>query len=541
MCAMNLRFALPDYATGLTVETRPAEARRWLGNLPVLNTAETSQMLFKALSAMNRTALDDDQRLKLLELYRQPIRAVCIESKKHYIGLPLPLPEQTKLLILRVRQFQEEMAYGYKRIVQNTMLKPKLSGSEKTDLAEAIQRAIYYQTQMLATSFELYAPSAEGTWHETHQLYRYAEIEGIAELPVKDELNDTVPHSSISHAYKQALLLDFCDPYHLPARMLENIRRYLDRWAPLAQLSLAVAALRPDCQFLINLATDRAGVSNIESQPITTEAQYRLLTTVDLAQIMHQQLNALQNGLPVDPDGLEKNFYANQGQEMLMRLLTSWGVNPKRHFTRSAKHDVQFEVATGIDAINFFVNGSLEFVCSTAEVGPPPRRTSISGTDGNIHSHVARWQSTPWNMLDESAGGFSLGKTGPVTEKMRVGDLIATHPRGQNTPWSIGVVRWVRSTGPNDIELGAQRLAPSAEALAILPADEQNGEFKMALHLPEIKALRQRETLITPRGMFKPQRLLILDNASRTRQIRATRLINVTGSFEQFQFEMEGK
>ena len=129
-----------------------------------------------------------------------------------------------------------------------------------------------------------------------------------------------------------------------------------------------------------------------------------------------------------------------------------------------------------------------------------------------------------------------MHKSDAQREQVRVGDLIATRAPQQQAHWSISVVRWVRSAGPGDIEFGAQRLAPSAEAIAILPAATGNGEIKMALLLPEVKALRQASTLITPRGMFAPGRQLILDNGYRTYPIRATKLMNVTGSFEQFQF-----
>ena len=59
------------------------------------------------------------------------------------------------------------------------------------------------------------------------------------------------------------------------------------------------------------------------------------------------------------------------------------------------------------------------------------------------------------------------------------------------------------------------------------------------MRLPEVPALRQAPTLIAPRGLFKPHRVLILDNGYRTHRIHATKLMNVTGSFEQFQFAMD--
>ena len=537
---MDLRFALPDITHGTLAESRPTQVKRWLADLPMLNVAEASQRLFKAVSALNRSVVEDHVRGKLMDLYRSPVKAICAEAGKLYIGLPLPLPEKNKLVVERVCQFQTEMAYGYKRMVlQAATRQGKLSSAEKDELAFAIQRTIYYLMQVLAKSFELYAPGPAGTWHEIHQLYRYAEIEGVTEIPVADELNGTLPKSSVSHVYKQALLLDFCDPYHLSVRMLEKIRRYLDRWAGRAHIGMAVAALRPDCQFLINLSNDRAGVVNIESQPITTEAQYRLLTTVDLTQLMHQQLSVLQTGSSPDPDGLERDFFANQGKEMLMRLITSWGLNPKRYFPRNSHQSRQLDVATGIDTINFFVNGAAEFKCSTNEVGPQPRHAQISGTSGNAPVNQRVWQSVIWDLMDEGAGGFSLRKSDPHLEKVRVGDLIATKAPHQQGPWNIAAVRWVRSAGPHDIDLGAQRLAPGGGAVALLPADTPQGEFRKALLLPEVLALRLASTLIAPRGLFRPQRVLILDNGYRTHQIRATKLMNVTGSFEQFQFTMD--
>ena len=536
---MDLRFALPDITHGTPTESRPNQLKRWLADLPMLNVAEASQMLFRAISVLNRSEVEDRVRGKLMDLYRPPVRAICAEAGKLYIGLPLPLPEKNKLVVERVCQFQTEMAYGYKRMVSQAARKAKLSGAEKEDLAFAIQRALYYLMQVLAKSFELYASSPAGTWYEIHQLYRYAEIEGITEMPVADELNGTLPKSSISHVYKQALLLDFCDPYHLSVRMLEKIRRYLDRWASHTHISMAVAALRPDCQFLINLNNDRAGVVNIESQPITTEARYRLLTTVDLTQVMHQQLAALQMGPSPDPEGLEQDFFANQGEEMLLRLISSWGLNPKRYFPRSIHQDRYLDVATGIDAINFFVNGATEFNRSTHEVGPQPRRTQIGGTLGLAAANQRVWQSVVWNLVDESAGGFSLRKSDPHLEKIRVGDLIATKAPHQNSPWNIAVVRWVRSTGPHDIDLGAQRLAPGGEAVALLPVDAVNGEYIKALLLPEVAALRQTPTLIAPRGLFKPHRALVLDNGYCTHPIHVTKLINVTATFEQFRFSMD--
>lgn len=542
MSAMHLRLSLPPRTDtpNAAIETRPAEIERWVARLPILNVAETTGLLNRQLMGMNRIALDDRQRLKLLELFRAPVTTVTRELEKHYTGLPLPLPDRAVHIANQVKLLQTEMAYGYKLVVYNSTALAKLENSDKATLLVAIHRAIRYLTEALFRSYELYSPPPEGTWYEIHQLYRYAELLGIAETPLEDGLNNTVAQTSIGHAYKQALLLDFSDPYHQPMRMLARIYRYLDRHASLAQLSPGVAALKSHCQFLINLDNDRAGAVNSEASPITTEVRYRLLNTTELARVIHQQLLVLNSGQQPDPDGLEKDFFAHFGRDLLMRMLQAWGINPKRLFARSPRENRRADIVFGVDAVNFFVNGGERFQPSTNEVGPQPRRGAIGPAAGSPNP-VQQAEGVPatavWELIDESAGGYALAKAVPHSEPVRVGDLLASRQLDNGGTWEIGVVRWVRTGNTDTIELGIQRLSPAASAVAILPLEDGRERYQLALALPDVKPMKQPATLITARGFFKPQRVLYLDNGFRTRQIRAVKLIELSNAFERFQYE----
>ena len=458
---------------------------------------------------------------------------------KSYIGLPLPLSEKARQTSAQVRQLQTEMGLGYKLIAFNSTALVKLDHTERSVVSLAVHRAIRYLTGLLFHSYELYTQPPEGTWFEIHQLYRYAELLGISDHPLEDKLNGTLAQVSISHAYKQALLLDFSDPYHLPARMLAKIYRYLDRWASTAQLSPGVADLKSHCQFLINLDHDRAGAVNTETSPITTEVRYRLLNTTDLARIIHQQLLIVQSGQQPVADGLETDFYAHLAHDMLVRLISAWGVNPKRVFARSPRANRQSHAAIGIDAINYFVNGGY-FTPSSNEVGPPPRRSALGpGSDPakRVFSQATAPASTLWELTDESAGGYALAKSSGQAEPVRVGDLLASRTDG-NIAWEIGIVRWVRTTGTDSIEIGVQRLAPRATAVAILLPEDPQDRPSLALDLPEVHAMKQPKTLIAQRGFHKPGRILFLDNGFRLQKIRVTALVELSGSFERFQYQI---
>jgi len=537
---MHLRLSLPARTDihDSNIETRPAELERWLKNLPLLNLAESTQLLTRQLAGLNRLTLDDKTRLRLLEALRGSIQHISQALQKTYIGLPLPLPDKARLTVIQVRELHTEMAYGYKLIALNSTAVPKLDHAHLAVVSLAIHRAIRYLTELLFRCYELYGPPPEGVWQEIHQLYRYAEILGVSDAALDDKLNNALPRVSINHAYKQALLLDFSDPYHLPTFLLAKIYRYLDRWAGLAQLSPGVAALKSHCQFLINLDHDRAGAVNTETSAITTEVRYRLLNTTELARVVHQQLMVLQSGQQPDPDGLEKDFFANLGQDMLLRLINAWGVNPKRVFTRSPRSNRRLQVTLGIDAINFHINGE-HFTPSTSEVGPQPRRTALgpgNGTPNRIAQSDALPSITTWDLTDESAGGYALAKSGEQGEMVRVGDLLASRLENEGG-WEIGIVRWVRTSGMDNIEIGIQRLSPGASAVAVMPVEDAQVNFHLALALPAVHAMKQPATLLTPRGFFKTGRVLSLDNSYHTRQIKATKLVELSGSFERFQYE----
>ncbi|MEK7666764.1 MAG: hypothetical protein AAB406_03740 [Pseudomonadota bacterium] len=539
---MHLRLSLPPRADthDTNIEVRPAELERWLKSLPLLNVAESTQLLTRQLVGLNRMAVDDKLRLRLLESLRAPIQHVSQALQKTYIGLPLPLTDKARQTVVQVRQLHTEMAFGYKLIAFNSTAIPKLDQAQTSMVGMAIHRAIRYLTELLFRSYELYGPPPEGVWYEIHQLYRYAELLGNTDAPLDDKLNNTLPQVSINHAYKQALLLDFSDPYHLPAFLLAKIYRYLDRWAGIAQLSPGVAALKSHCQFLINLDHDRAGAVNTETSAITTEVRYRLLNTTELARVVHQQLMVIQAGQQPDPEGLEKDFFTNLGHDMLLRLISAWGVNPKRVYTRSPRSNRRSRVTIGIDAINFHINGE-RFAPSTSEVGPQPRRTALgpgSGTPNRVTQPDVFPASALWELTDESAGGYALAKSGTHAETVRVGDLLANRPDSGDSGWEIGIVRWVRTTGADNIEIGVQRVSPGAAAVAIMPLEDSQERYYLALALPEVHAMKQPATLLTPRGFFKSGRILYLDNSCRTRQIKAVKLVELSGSFERFQYEM---
>jgi hypothetical protein len=522
------------------IELRPTRVGKLVAELPMLNVAETSRKLFSMLNVNNRIDIEDHVRLELLELYRKPAHDLSVELQKLYFGQPLPLSDRQKIAAEQNRQFQIEMAFGYKRVVLNGARGPATGERPLHETALAIQRAIRHLGEAIAISYEIYSPYPLGLWQEIHTLYRHAESLGVTDVQIEDALNKTTPTTSVAHVYKQALLVDMADPYHLPARLTQKVQHYLDRWASLATILPATQTYDPTCQFLISQHSDHAGIANTQETKIERPEQYRLLNTVELARLVHMHLTTLTGGNKPEPEGLDSLFFGEEATELLRRLINAWGLHPKRTFRRSQRADEKMDVSVGIDAINYALNGGSRFVVSSTFVGPIPQRTAVGAEKKSLHIEQPELDCVTWNVLDESAGGFSLAHQGAIRTRVRIGDLIAVRKPGVMNSWSISAIRWARSASSSEVEFGAQRIAPTAEPVVIKLITDQGKEsdFLPALRLPENRALSQAASLITHRGVYRPNRDLYLDDGSRLYHIVTTQALEITSAFERFQFRL---
>ncbi len=541
---MSLTLSVPNLTarSANEIELQPQKVKKWLDELPLLNVAETSRKLFSTLSIQNRVEFDSKLRLELLELFRYPVSQLALEFTKQYIGLPLPLSDKHKSIAEQNRQFQMEMANGYKRVAMILSASSPRGAREQVILALAIQRAIRYLSSTLVISFQTYSLCPKGTWKEIHALYAHAEELGLGDVAVDDDMIKTMEKTNVNHAYKQALLLEFSDPYHLPPRMIDWTRHYLDRWAPLAHLTAATSTYNPTCQFLIDLHLDHAGIAYTAGTIPEDPKRYRILNTIELARQVHAQLTQLAKGEMPPAEGLRANFFQECGQDLLRRLVNDWGVNPQRLFRRSKETGHRVEIAIGMDRINYWINGGKKFVVSSNFVGPVPQRTMLASETGKQKDiRIPGRELSVWDVEDEGAGGLALSKSGDIHLHIQVGDLLTTRTPGEGNPWTVGVIRWVRSTGSSHIEIGVQHLAPSADPVVIKTVNEDGKEsdFLPALLLREIKPLKQTQTLITHRGVFKPDVGVFMDNGLRLYRITPTHLIEASQSFEQFSFDIQ--
>ena len=119
-----------------------------------------------------------------------------------------------------------------------------------------------------------------------------------------------------------------------------------------------------------------------------------------------------------------------------------------------------------------------------------------------------------------------------------MGELIGIREE-KDSRWCIAVVRWLRQER-GSLRLGVQLLAPKAVPLAIRVLQKRGGptDFSRALLLPEVPAIGQNATLITPNVPFTAGLKVNLYRQG----LHSTAALNdyeqKTESFNQFTFRM---
>ncbi len=338
---------------GLTgFDSRPRHIEQWIKGLPRADIGEMARLVYKGLHELNRAKVPDADRLRIAELFREPVHHLAMTLKKHYIGLPFPLARKKQRVALLARELQAEMATAYKIIIVSKLA----SGVSRLDnkaLGQAVHRAIYYLSQVLLRCYQIYIPPPNNVWRETHRLYLYAQEAQLQDSMVKNQIGEHSFDSTIASVYKQVLLLALAGPYRLRQSEIETINTMLVDWERHANLNEITDPEQQTGMCSLNLnGDDPPGYLTLCSDPNMNFC--RVLDTASLVEVLGQHIVA---GMQVQAPGALGR--ANKlSVELLRRLVLTWGGMAKRNFSRTAKSS-NILVTLGLGAMHYFIHDAL--------------------------------------------------------------------------------------------------------------------------------------------------------------------------------------
>ena len=524
---MELKLSLPTYPPlpKADVETRPKQVQEWLDALPMANSQEAGRKLVDAIAATNSVKLGEEARCALLELYRATAIMLRPSLQQLYESKSLPLSDKSQQVAALQRELYGELANGYKLALLD--LSGRRANSSTSKLAPlALARVIACLGGVLEIYYETYAPAPAAIWSELHRLYWYAAKQNLHNLAIAEG-----DHSTVNMAYAKVLLLALADPYRLSQSQLALANAYLSQYGQQALLQALGPTENKHGLFLVRLDGDKPPKALMHYQGVTDARTDIILNSIPLARLLHQHIQALDAGQTPAKLGLPAGANPVAYREILKRLIKQWGVAPKRTFKR-APCQANAQVCGGISALHHML--------SVGEIAlPQDNQTLTVELSDTLHATGSQltFNCVRWVRVNESAGGVALAKNPGSYTKIKVGDIIGVET-GASGAWGVALVRWMQTDAEKRVELGAQMLAPQADAIAVKPViAAANALFQPALLLPEVAALQQSACIVAARGSYQPLREFEVRSLGLIHIVRAVHLLEQTDSLDVFTFD----
>jgi hypothetical protein len=466
-------------------QTDPRQLKQWIAALPLANASATARQLYHAVRAINQQRMDPADRLASLEALRRPLSQVADTVDRQIVGSTFPLPPTKAQLGTIARDFQSEMAVGYRiALVDLTAPEGRVPFLRGKQVALAAVRAIAHLGAQMSKAYLLYATPPEGLWQQLHDLFRFAQLLQVDAKTVEDpELGgaDVSPRSS----YQHALLLAISNPYRLAQKDIHEAHMVTRVWAPMCALRVGASS---EHAYSIPVDEDR-GPGYLPEERTSAAGALLSFDTSALEAELERQMN-LVHGVS-GPIGFRLKGSAAVSVEptLIRRIMQSWAPLANRNHARlPAGH--MLDTLVGLHAIHYYLAGQVDFeafvrrACGPAiHLADKDRAASWIGQaldSGKPECFRAR-------VLDQSLGGYRIEWEQGESVRARVGEIVAVAPvddEDEDRDWMVGMVRWLRLAPTGRVDAGIELLARQARA-AVLRALDGQGRPK-----PPVRAIR---------------------------------------------------
>jgi cyclic-di-GMP-binding protein len=549
------------------------EIATWVEQLPIANVGETSRQIFQTLREFNRTLMPSKRRLLSVASFRKPLSFIATSLSKHYLGSGFPLSDKAYKIAVLNRELHSGLATAYKAAIIDLLMENQGKPDRKL-LVQAIHHCMSYLSRAILLSVLVYDPYPKRIWRELHVLHRLATRYGVETVMVEGSLESHGKSSSIDEAYRRCVLFSLASPYKM--RQKDNILVFdtLLEWSHLARLHNYDDAPE-DATIIVRQDTDLAPSHEIS----IADANTKYLLKLDASPLIVQ----LRNQFSESPQESGNLWGINALDKSLVRqLIKLWSKAQKRAFVRT-KLNFELRIAVGLRSIHKLITSSDDsakpeakhdddgtwienaFAADThLKISPHfslmpmeasshnPRRGDfeefgpLSRDIDDSNPAVQIWESesskniepitNTFKTINESAGGYCLDWSGNEIPKIQVGELIGVQTAMSANQFGVGMVRWMRRTRHESLQVGVQMIAPNAMAITARLESNKKGELTECLLLPEVGTSGQPTSFISPICPFKLGDALIVNDGENIREIKLTRLLEASGAISQFQF-----
>ncbi len=521
----------PDAAPDFTDSSGCA---KWLQSLPLINVGPSHVRLLAQLDELNAYSIAPAERLKILELLREPVGFVQKEHSKKFSSRPAPLAKPEREILERVHALWDALSYGYQHC-----LKAIAGGASATSAALIGERVLWCTGQKMIAYYQAYQDVGEREWKLLHSVYAFVEDRGVAGAEVAHPVHKG-RQTTCTETYAQILLIDLANPGKLTPRQIELISLWLERWTPKVSIARATAAAGDALAPLVIDLSGAAGASRRMPEGDTA----RVLDIQELGSSVRKRVGLLRKGETPAALGLGEDGTAPLAESLLTMLYRRWceDKQSRAHPRRGASGTAQ--ICSGMAAVHYFVTGRV----FAARAGPQKISQVQHEQIATLGRVATRHEDEPgpppdfavetWQIKDESASGLRLARVDPAANsRLMLGQLLGIRLADAKA-FLLCAVKWLSVSVEFELRAGVQILPGIPQGAAIRAAGAQAAaeQYTQAFLLPAVAALQAPETLVVPAGWFKQNREIEV-LTERPGKLRLASVVDRGADFERITFE----
>lgn len=491
----------------------PADAiLQWLAAEPDADLVAELGALRAHLAAISGDPDRVQGGLEMLQQFGARALDACGRLRPRLLDAALPLSRELHVAADALVELLRDIATAIERLEARRETRWLRFGREEAERGGEQAFALISEAHIIVSMSGASAP--EGLWRSAHALG------GMAR-----EAGHDVDEAAVRRLflYRRMLAAAVAQPESLTPRESSWMFDYLDSIAMQAQLSHE--PVEPSAAgYWIDLAGDAPPVA-VCRRPPPAGAALCYFSPAPLAprtrehiewletRMIEAEVNSLEiDGEPLAPDvaGLPLGLAPAEILSLLRRLRDRWAMPPLREQPRR-RHRYAVQVCVGLRAV--------------WELG----RGAIGA------ARIAEWM-----VLNESPGGYAIMSVSGVQGTVAAGMVVALR-RDVDEPWTVCIVRWVRSDDPDQIELGLQTMSQSFASIQLGFRGSEVRTTSPGLMLPAMPPVRRNAVILAPAGTYTSRRFVFVREGPPlyVAQGRALGLDMQTANVEMFQYETD--
>jgi hypothetical protein len=488
---------------------------RWIAALPVTNVQMAQQMLGEQLVVLATTQIAALERLKILEALRESVMFAQAEMAKRYIGKPLPLDQGDSNAWKSVVGLWQALGKNYRLCVD------AYHGGDlhiAPHAALVTLRCLRIAAYGLFEHYQVYREPAPAAWRAFHELFAFAEEHGLSRVRVQDVFNKRDADASCTDAYVQGLLAYLANPYTLSVRQMSFLRRWLEKWSSLVNLSSQPLADTQIPALAVDFARD--AVPGLASA-LAPAPSVRYLELDQVSKTLRQTINLLKQGQTPGQLGLGEDARQPGCENLIMLLYLQWcRAGTLRSEQRNPNPD-PVDVSFGIADAHKLLGGKDKSV-TTQEMNARDKwemdNLGFSMRMSVTARQTAIKKSELWQILNQSASGFMCMLRDPNgVMRMTHNQLLGVRRAPDNH--RLGTVQWIRVDAGNETTCGVRLFPGTPKPVKVRPANfggVKGQEYELAFYTPPVTMPATPASLILPAGWFQNGRQIeVLDEQQR--------------------------